>query len=315
MMKSQTLDKARDLVEKLPQGTFTIIIVSLIALIYLFLSHNFLFIPGKKLVTYGFEFSNPLGAITYSFLHLSPQHVIANIALLLAVGIIAEKKLDFRDYFTIFFSSAIIAGIVFHFLTPKPTVIVGGSSAVSGILAASVFVDFKKAVPAVLIFGLFISIVSPAVSTYTKGQLGLLENETTELEKEYNETKGKIEEFQYQIENFTSKISTLKEKCTVYQNETACDKWNELNKTLKEKSEQKKELQEKGNETVENLNQTLQSKIKLEHGIKREEEAKTSALVHLVGAFTGIAYLYIFRRDIIWSLPSQVSQLENYFQR
>lgn len=314
-MKSQTLNKARNLIEELPQGTSTVIITSLIGLVYLFLSRNFLFIPGKYLVTYGFELSNPLGVITYSFLHLSPQHVIANMALLLAVGVIAEKKLTFKDYFIIFFASAIIAGITFHLLTPKPTVLVGASSAVSGILAASVFVDFKKAIPAILIFGLFITLVSPAVSTYTKKQLGLLGNKTAELEKEYNKTKKEIREFQQQVENLTAKLSVLKEECIVHQNKTACDKWKELNKTLKEKSEQKKELQEKGNETVESLKKKTQSQIKLKQGIKREEKAKTSALVHLIGAFTGIIYLCIFRRDIIWSLPSQVLQLENYFQR
>ncbi len=314
-MKSQTLEKARTYLEKSPQGTFTLLTVSLIGLTYLFLSYNYLYIPNEKLLSYGFELSNPLGAITYSFLHLSPQHIIANVALLLAVGIIAEKKLNFKDYFTIFFTSAITAGVAFQLLTPTPTVLVGASSAVSGILAVAVFVDFKKTIPAILIFGLFLSIVSPAVTTYTEKQLGLLENETTELGKQYNKTKEKIEESQQQLENLTIMISRLKEECLIKENETACVKWKELNKTLKEKEEKEEELQEKENETVKDLNKTMTDQMKLEQGIKREERAKTSAIVHLIGAFTGIGYLCIFRRDILWSLPSQASQLENYFQK
>lgn len=314
-MNKKALNKINTFLENTPQGTSTVILATVIALTYLVLSRNFLFIPNKELMIYGFDLVNPLGAITYSFIHLSPQHVVSNIALLIAVGVIAEKKLKLKEYFLIFFISAITAGITFHLLTPKPTILVGASSAVSGILAASVFIDIKKAVPAILIFGLFISIVSPAITTHTKKSLGIMENKTKEVTEEYNETQEKIEGYEKNITNTTSRISILKSKCLEENNETACEKWKELNSTLQEKKQEEKELLEEKKEKIKELSETLTQEQTIKQGIEREEQAKTSAIVHLVGAFTGIAYLFIFRRDIIWSLPSQALQLENYFRK
>lgn len=318
-MNKKPLLFLKKLESKIPLGTCTLLLVSLIALSYLLLSPNYLFIPNSAIMKFGFLpqglISSFLGVFTYSFIHISPQHILANVSLLLAVGIIAEQKLRPRDYLSIFFASAITAGVVFHLLSPKPTILIGASSAVSGILAASVFVDFKKAIPAIVIFALFLSVASPMVSSYTASKLGLLENETQKLEKEFNETLKEEEKVEEELNQTLSRLQVLKIECHEEDNETACD---ELNKTVEEKenkTQEKKQIEEERNKTQEDLNGTMQKKNVVKEGVKREEETTTSSVVHLVGALTGLIYLGLFRRDIIWNLPSQASQLEDYFKK
>ncbi len=307
--------KELDLKEKLPRGTITLPLVLSITLIYIGLAYKYLFIPNTHLLAYGFSPSNPVGALTYSFLHLSPQHLLANATLLLAMGIIVEKKLRPQDYLAIFLASAVTAGITFHVLTPEPTVLVGASSAVSGILAAAVFVDFKKAIAAIILFGVFIHIASPAVINYTEFKLNSLQSQTSELQEQYSEVKKKVNETEQELKNLSQKISELQYQCFELNDSTACEKLKTLNESKQAAEEEKKDLEEQENETFQTLNKTATEERHLQQGITREEKAKTSAIVHLVGAMTGIGYLLAFRRDILWSLPSQASQLENYFQK
>ncbi len=291
--------------EEIPTGIVTMLFVATMAIIYISMSHAYLFIPNEGLVTYGFSPSRPLGILTYSFLHLSPQHIIANIALLIAVGVIAEKKLNPKDYLGIFFASAITAGIVFHILTPKPVVLVGASSSISGILAASIFVDIKKAVIAIILFGLFLHMASPLVTTYTENKLLEVQGRTQEVVQEYNETIKERQETQEQVQTIAERMQVLTILCE-QQNQTACDELKTLNETYVNKTIEKQAIEQKEGELQKEANHTLIRKIMLEQGIEREREAKTSTVVHMVGAITGILYLALFRRDIIWKMPSQI---------
>ena len=338
-------------IDELPTGTVTALFIITIVTTYLYLAYSYLYIPGPQLAAYGFILERPLTALSYSFIHLSPQHILANVALLLAVGIVAEQKLKTKDYIAIFFASAATSGVVFHILTPEPTVLVGASSAVSGILAASIFIDIKKAIVAILIFTVFLNFTAPVVEQHTREKLGVLEQETQQIEEEVNKTEEKlnkteeeinkteeeadeiekkINETEQEIGEKMTRIEYLEKEC--YEepiNETACEELDEIEeqkeqveeeleeveKGLEEKEEEIEEEKEKRqeitiglNKTIERLMEKMQEKEVVEEGVEREERARTSSIVHLVGAITGLIYLGIFRRDIIWDLPSQVSQ-------
>lgn len=313
-MKEKIQELAQKLKE-LPQGTATLIFLAAMFLVHLLLSYQYLFIPTEQLTKYGFLPNSPLTLLSYSFLHLSPQHLLANVGLLLAVGIIAEKKLDFKDYSFIFFTSAISAAIVFQILSKEPTVLVGASSAISGILAASVFVDFKKAIPAIIIFGVLLQFASPMVTSHTQQKLANLENKTKDIQKEYNETQKKINQTEQELKEKQSDKGSLSYKCSVLNITSACEKLKEIKESIKEEEQQKQELEEKKNKTLKNFTETTEEEQQVKEGIEREEKAETSAIVHLVGAVTGIAYIGAFRRDIIWNLTSQASQLAGLFKR
>lgn len=307
------LDKARRIKEvtrKLPIGIVTGATTLLITLPYLILSYGYIFIPNKELVMYGFSPSNLLGVITYPLLHLSPQHLFANVALLIAVGIIAEEKLNIKDYLSIFFISSIVAGIVFHILTPKPVVLVGASSAISGILAASIFIDIKKAVIAIIIFGIFLQVTSPAVTNYTQSKLKEIQAEGQNITQTYNETIKKRKEIQDILESLKNKLSLLITRCEEG-NQTACSKIQEVNETKVNKSKQEQIIEEKESNIKQKANQTIINELILEQGIERDRKAQTSSIVHMVGAIMGILYLAAFRKDIIWKMPSQVLPLED----
>jgi len=241
-------------------------------------------------------------------MHLSPQHLIANIALLLPVGIIAEKKLKTHDYLSVFFASAITSGIAFHLLTPEPIVLVGASSAVAGIMATAIFIDIKKALIAVLIFGVFIHLATPLVQQHVETKLGGIQREVVQVEQEFNQTEEELNQTELEIQNYTKEKETLEHQCHVQNITEACEELEEKEQEIEQKKEEKEELEQRRNQTIEKLLEMIEEKEVVEHGVEREEGARTSTLVHLVGAMTGIAYLALFRRDIIWDLPSQVSQ-------
>jgi len=307
-MNKNKLRKIKEKLNNLPRSSITIAFILIMVLAYLRLAYSYLYIPGQLLTIYGSSPGQILTIFTYSFMHLSPQHLIANIGLLLPMGIIAEKKLKTYDYLSIFFASAITSGLVFHLLTPDPILLVGGSSAVAGIMAAAIFIDIKKALIAVLIFGAFIHVATPMVEQHVRQELGVLEQEVTRTEEEYNETEQRINQTEREIQNHTEEKETLEYECHVQNITEACEELEEKEKEMKEKQEEKEMLEEQRNKTIERLLEIIREKEVVEHGVEREDEATTSTIVHLVGAMTGIAYLALFRRDILWNLPSQVSQ-------
>ncbi|NYZ79973.1 hypothetical protein H0N95_01835, partial [Candidatus Micrarchaeota archaeon] len=63
------------------------------------------------------------------------------------------------------------------------------------------------------------------------------------------------------------------------------------------------------NKTVQAFNASKTGETNLEVGLRREKEAQTSPWVHLAGTLAGFTYLFVFRRDIIWEMPSQVTSL------
>ena len=248
----------------------TIIIAVITLLAYLFLSETLYYISTSGIMQYGFRFDNILGVLTYSFLHVSPTHLIGNLILLIPIGIIAEKKLRHKDYFGIYFGSAIISALIFGLLVPK-TFLVGASAAISGMLMVAFLVDVKKTVLAIITTTLIIFIVSPQISIYTENSLLALESQGTDLLQSLDETNKEL------LIAIERNDSALIENLSIQKGETETKLVGVLKKS-------------------QNINA----------GIAREDDTTSLPLTHLAGALSGLAYLLLFRRDIIWEMPSQV---------
>ena len=237
---------------------------------YILLSTSLLYIPTSNLIAYGASFDNPIGFIAYSFVHVSPAHLIGNLILLIPIGFIAEKKLRSKDYIVIFFFSAAASAIVYSYMTPNH-VLVGASSAISGLIAAGFMVDFKKGLLAVLLSSLLIYLVSPSITMYTQEHLGVLQNQSAQLEQNITQINQAIQ-------------------VAIQQNNT----------------QQAANFTEQKQAVVQDYSATKKSQTNIEVGVEREKTSTTSPIVHIVGALTGMAYLVAFRRDIIWEMPSQL---------
>ncbi len=248
----------------------TLILSILLAISYILLSKHFLYIPTKYLLLLGFNISNPLGLITYSFVHISPMHLIGNLILLLSIGFIAEQKLSSKEYFAVYLTAGAASAIVYGILYPQ-NYLVGASAAISGLLAIAFIVDIKKTLVAIVIASISISLISSPVHSFT-----LIEYE--KMQNQQNQIQEKISELNTQIQK------------AIASNQTEIA--SQLNKTKQNQ--------------VQRLNKTSTETLVVNEGMKREEHAKTSPLVHLTGAFIGLAYLFLFRRELIWQLPSQI---------
>jgi hypothetical protein len=142
-------------------------------------------------------------------------------------------------------------------------------------------------------------VITDAVTTFygQSRQIG------TELETAYNQTVA-------QKEQVAQNISVLD------------DKFNRGEITITEYNQSKQELVQiadnltKQQETVyANLNNTAATVSNIEEGMTREQTSKSSLAVHMFGSFMGLAYIAIFRRDIIWNSGYQVLRLELWLKK
>ncbi len=248
----------------------TLILASLIILVYIILSQSLLYIPTSIILQLGFDSYNPWGLILYTFLHVSPNHIFGNLLLLLFIGTIAEQKLSNKDMLIIYFASSLAAAITFTILTPN-TVLVGASAAISGLIAAAIVVDVKKTVLAIVSFSVIVFIIGPPLLAYSQSQLDLLTAQTNDLFQKYNDTTQQLVIAQQQ--NDTAAIENLSQQLN--------DTYYELNAST----------------TVQN---------NIQEGVDREKSSKTSSLAHIVGALVGFIYMWRIRPDLLWAMPYQI---------
>jgi len=259
----------------------TVSIIALLFLSYVILSRDYVYIPWEYLKDFGFLISNPLTLFTYPFIHISPSHLLSNILLLLAIGFIAEQKISSKEYFVVFFSSAIVSAIVFSIAAPN-IILVGASAAISGILAVSFFVDFKKTLIGVAIFALTLPMLTSVVNN--------------QVQSYYSSTVLKNQELKHKVTNIEQQVKKALEA---------------NNTTLVKKLSAEKEKLQSNEKKTEEIRRTI------EEGREREKGSIVMQIVHVAGALTGVAFLFIFRRDILMSLPEQfdLARAKQFFNK
>ena len=281
---------------------YTLILVLLTSAFYFVFSSFFLFIPNSTIYEFGFSVSNWIGLITYPFLHISLIHLLGNMFLLMAIGFVVEEKLNWKDYYALYLISAVTAGIFFVMLSPN-VLLAGASAAIGGFLIPACLIDFKKTIAYIVMFSLASMLIAPVITDAVTTFYGQSRQIGTELETAYNQTVA-------QKEQVAQNISVLD------------DKFNRGEITITEYNRSKQELVQiadnltKQQETVyANLNNTAATVSNIEEGMTREQTSKSSLAVHMFGSFMGLAYIAIFRRDIIWNSGYQVLRLELWLKK
>jgi rhomboid protease GluP len=115
--------------------------------------------------------------ITYSFLHLNWNHIILNLALLLWVGRIVERRVGIRRAAIIYFASVLLGGIailVQYSLSPAQGSAVGASAGIFGLLAAALVLVYRKDMTGfsqdrALRTGLWVSLAVAVVMSFLPG--------------------------------------------------------------------------------------------------------------------------------------------------
>jgi membrane associated rhomboid family serine protease len=126
------------------------------------------------LITRGWSSTDWWRVITFSFLHLNALHLALNVAGVLWLGRIVERRLGRAPLLAIFLLSGIssgIAGMLLGRLLPTSGVAVGASGAVCGLLAAALMLAFRREIdgrlrlPLLICLGVVIAIsLVPGVS-------------------------------------------------------------------------------------------------------------------------------------------------------
>ena len=281
---------------------YTLLLVLLTSAAYLFSSSFSFFIPNEAIYGLGFSSYNWLGALVYPFLHISPIHLISNMFMLLAVGLVVEEKLKWKDYYAIYLLSAVLSGIVFIALVPN-IVLVGASAAIAGFVIPACLIDFKKTVAYLVLF----SLISVAVAWPIQSSIFSLYSQSkemsTELEQAYNQTVEQKTQIAQNISALDDKFNRGEINITDYnQSRTG------LVTALDNLTEQEQAVSQK-------LDEATGTVLNLEEGITREQTSQTSLIVHLAGSFAGFGYLALFRRDVIWNSGYQVLRLERWLRR
>ena len=281
---------------------YTLLLVIITCSAYVFFSSFNVFIPNDIIFSLGFSSTNIIGAITYPFLHISLAHLIGNMALLLALGLVVESKLNWKDYYAIYFISAVFAGVLFVLLT-KNIFLAGASAAIGGLLIPACLIDFRKTIAYIVLFFVASTLLLYPISYAVSAYYDYSKQTGTQLQEAFNKT--------------------LEQKAQVYDNISALDdKFNRgeidisvYNQTKQDLTEQIQNLTVHEQTVSEQLNRTTAVVSNIEEGKEREEASKPSFFAHIVGSFAGLGYLVIFRRDIVWNSGYQVSRLERWLKK
>ena len=281
---------------------YTLALVLLTSAFYFVFSSLHPFIPNSTIYAFGFSASNWAGLATYPFLHIGPIHLLGNMLLLLAIGFVVEEKLSWKDYYALYFISATAAGVFFVMLSPN-VILAGASAAIGGFLIPACLIDFRKTITYILMFSLASMLVAPAITDAVTGLYGQSQKISAELEHAYDQAAA-------QKEQAVQNISALDDKFN--RGEIAITDYNRSRHELVQIAD---DLSGRQETAYANLNKTAETVSNIEEGLTREETSKTSFIVHLFGSFMGLAYLAIFRRDIIWNSGYQVLRLERWLKK
>lgn len=281
---------------------YTLLLVIITCLAYIFFSSLNVFISNDIIFSLSFSSTNLIGIITYPFLHISLAHLIGNMALLLALGIVVESKLSWKDYYAIYFISAVFAGALFVLLTQN-IFLAGASAAIGGLIIPACLIDFKRTMAYIVLFSVASTLLLYPVDYAIASYYDYSKQAGTQLEHAFNKT--------------------LEQKAQVYDNISELDdKFNrgeidisEYNQTKQSLTEQVQDLTVHEQIVSEQLNKTAAVVSNIEEGKQREGTSKSSFFAHIVGSFAGLGYLAIFRRDIVWNSGYQVSRLERWLKK
>ncbi len=271
MAKGRKRKPAKHKAKKEPLPYATMLLLAMCVIAYLAVSGGEPYVyPLENLDAYGVSQSSPLGAVTYSFLHVGLKHLAGNLIVILLMGLVVERVLGWKDTLGIYLTSGIGAGLVYIFFYPNALVI-GSSAAISGLILAGYAVDVKKAfvvLAAVLL--LVPAVVYPGVNAGLDWITAQRTAQELEVSAERQVIEQQLFEVREQIEagNYTEETLELEQELSLL-------------------------AEEKGVE----CKQASVKKVTVVVGRQREETTPVSFEIHVFGMVIAALYLALFRRD------------------
>lgn len=176
--------------------------------------------PATIAVEYGLRISQPVTYFTYTFIHLWPLHLFANLAFLLAFGALVEPILGHRDFLFFYFIGSALAGLSAMLIDSAfgaTGAVVGASGAIFLLFGAAMAVRPLKATAAYLLLSLFVvplilSMPLHAAQSAVK-ETAVREVEQIEAEKEALEQSYATE--QISEEAYSEQVGALSEAMNV----------------------------------------------------------------------------------------------------
>lgn len=165
------------------KGTLAIALVLTVAFIYL--SGGSFFIDLGTLYKMAFTLDQPWNILAHMTIHTGYAHLVENLTTFVVFALIAEAVLISADIVIIFFLSGASAALLFTFLNPN-VALIGASAGISGILGNALVLNPKKAIPALILVPLALSLIILPVAT---GQYVIFQ-EKLEEEKEEISTQA-----------------------------------------------------------------------------------------------------------------------------
>lgn len=266
---------------------------AILVVVYLAFSSGF-FIPDDLISALGFSLSNLAGVVSYSFLHISLQHLLGNLFLLIPLGLVVEPVLLRRDFLAIYLLSGTAAAFLFAALVPN-VLLVGASAAIAGLLIPACLISIKRTVFNIAVFTLAaVVLIWAANSGVAFAQSGAqqkaaaLNENISSLNQEKNKT--------------LADVAVVEQK--YWQGEISQQAYEQAKQELGQRIAV---INNQSQQVSDELNKTAAFVAEVEAGKKREQESQTSAFVHLLGSFVGLAYVAAFRRDVLWKSGDQVA--------
>jgi len=160
------------------KGTLAVALILIAAFIYL--SGGSFFIDLGTLYKLAFTANQPLNLLAHMTIHTGYAHLIENLTTFIVFALIAETVLVSADIVIIFFLSGAAAAILFIFLNPN-VALIGASAGISGILGNALVLNPKKAIPALILVPLLLSVIILPLAT---GQYVVFQEKLDEQKKE-----------------------------------------------------------------------------------------------------------------------------------
>ena len=160
------------------------------------------------------------------------------------------------------------------------------------------------------------TVLMPVLSYYTQSAEEQVSTMTTELEAIVLEKQQELVLAEEKLRLIAQNISTLQDQ--FIQGRISADVFESRKETLDLQITQEREKIGKLEKQAEEMGLEIKESKAVQENLatgREREKLQPPQFMHLFGAIIAVIYIIVFRRDILWEVPLQVSFLTNYLQR
>lgn len=195
---------------KHPQLTIILAIAVLVS--FLLFSSMTLFSTQEAIENYGFSVFKPWNILFFNFVHTGFTHLLANLAMIVAAGLVLERYVRTKKIIALFFVGAGISAILFVLINPSFAV-VGSSAGAVALLTAAIAIDPKKTFAYLIILFVASNVIVFGLNYQIESQQKTIVEEVQRLEVERRIAieQGDLELAEITVAKITVKKETQKQ--------------------------------------------------------------------------------------------------------